>query len=50
VSWDTTEAKDREAPIGIVGLDDVANVEESFLVLVVGAKIMQGAGLTWVTV
>ena len=50
MSWDATEAEDWEAPVGIVGLDDHANVEESALVLVVGAQIMQGVGRAWVTV
>ena len=50
MSRDATEAEDWEAPVGIVGLDDQANVEESALVLVVGAQIMQRVAIAWVTV
>ena len=45
VSGDTTKAKDREAPIVVVGLEHVAHRVKRFLILVIWTHEMEG---TWV--
>lgn len=47
---DATESEDWEAPITVIGLNDLANVIESRLVLILCPHVMQRARVAWFSI